>query len=560
MRTVELSSRGLVGEIAEALDGGDNECAADLAGQGLAVFSDAAVFHRLRGVALFALGANEEAKGNLAAALTVDPLDNEAIVTLARIADVEGDPYTAAEHLLTAWEHDPANPGLRAELTERLASLYGPEGYLQYTRPALAALYARNAYPRRAAREYEAILAEHPNRTDVRLAAALAQWRLGGLDETVEQCAALLAEQPTVVRARWVFADALARQGRGDTARDHATRAASLDPDGAIARDLLASNRDAAIVDPDEPIRTRERDDEGLPANVTPLPVVAREERTMTTEPKAPEPPDAETPEPEDATPTKSETMRLVESLSGLAAALTNLDAPHEPAATMPAASAGQERQPGEPSEHAPLVREIVFPDDDMEEREAAFAVSDASAPALPHPLDVPYEEPASVTDAEPVPIAAVHEPELIVAVVEEGGAIVATMPGGEPSLDATDVLPNPPCRPEGTRFPTGEGGAGREDVDPMAAMRARVVAGDVVGAVAGMRAALAAAGTDQERVRALLPALRALADAAPQRPDSRRLLGDAYRTLGQYAQAQGQYRQALLVRVAGKGEGSTKP
>lgn len=557
MRIVTLSSRGLEGEIAEALNGGDNEGAADLAGQGLAVFPHAAVFHRLRGVALFALGANEEAKGNLAAALAVDPLDNETIVTLARIADVEGDPYTAAEHLLTAWEHDPANPNLRAELTERLASLYGPEGYLQYTRPALAALYARNAYPRRAAREYEAILAEHPNRTDVRLAAALAQWRLGSLDETVAQCAAVLAEQPTVVRARWALADALARQGRGDAARDHATRAASLDPDGAVARDLLASNRDAAIVDPDEPIRTGERDDEGLPANVTPLPVVAREERTMTTEPKAPEPPDAETPEAEDAVPTKSETMRLVESLSGLAAALTNLDTPHEPAATAPVASAGQGRQPGEPDEHAPLVREIVFPDDEVEKREEAFAVSDASAPALPHPLDVPYEEPAPVAEPEPVPIVAVNEPEPVVAVVEEGGAIVATLPGGEPSLDATDVLPNPPAPlpilPKGRP----EGGT---DADPLAAMRVRVAAGDVVGAVAGMRAALAAAGTDQELVRALLPALRALADATPQRPDSRRLLGDAYRTLGQYAQAQGQYRQALLVRVAGKGERSTKP
>lgn len=557
MRIVTLSSRGLEGEIAEALNGGDNEGAADLAGQGLAVFPHAAVFHRLRGVALFALGANEEAKGNLAAALAVDPLDNETIVTLARIADVEGDPYTAAEHLLTAWEHDPANPILRAELTERLASLYGPEGYLQYTRPALAALYARNAYPRRAAREYEAILAEHPNRTDVRLAAALAQWRLGSLDETVAQCAAVLAEQPTVVRARWALADALARQGRGDAARDHATRAASLDPDGAVARDLLASNRDAAIVDPDEPIRTGERDDEGLPANVTPLPVVAREERTMTTEPKAPEPPDAETPEAEDAVPTKSETMRLVESLSGLAAALTNLDTPHEPAATAPVASAGQGRQPGEPEEHAPLVREIVFPDDEVEKREEAFAVSDASAPALPHPLDVPYEEPAPVADPEPVPIVAINEPEPVVAVVEEGGAIVATLPGGEPSLDATDVLPNPPAPlpilPKGRP----EGGT---DADPLAAMRVRVAAGDVVGAVAGMRAALAAAGTDQELVRALLPALRALADATPQRPDSRRLLGDAYRTLGQYAQAQGQYRQALLVRVAGKGERSTKP
>jgi Flp pilus assembly protein TadD len=144
MDGIARSSRDHAAEIAAVLDDSDNEGAADLAGQALTVFPDAAVFQRLRGVALFALGANAEAKAHLDAALAVDPLDNEAIIALARLADAEGDPYTAAEHLLTAWEHDPANATLRAELTERLAALYGPEGYLQFTRPALAALYVRN--------------------------------------------------------------------------------------------------------------------------------------------------------------------------------------------------------------------------------------------------------------------------------------------------------------------------------------------------------------------------------------------------------------------------------
>nr|MDQ6905735.1 hypothetical protein [Chloroflexota bacterium] len=179
MGGADRSAREHVAVILSALEDGDNEGAADRAGQGLAAFPDAAVFHRLRGVALFALGMNAEAQAHLAAALAVDPLDNDAILALARLADAEDDPYTAAEHLLTAWEHDPADPDLRAELTTRLASLYGPEGYLQFTRPALAALYVRNRYPERAAREYGAILAEHPNRTDLRVAAALAQWRLG---------------------------------------------------------------------------------------------------------------------------------------------------------------------------------------------------------------------------------------------------------------------------------------------------------------------------------------------------------------------------------------------
>ncbi|MGI8854606.1 MAG: tetratricopeptide repeat protein [Thermomicrobiales bacterium] len=539
MNATDRLARDHAAEIAAVLDDGDNESAAELADQALTVFPDAAVFQRLRGVALFALGANAEAKTHLDAALAVDPLDNEAILVLARLADAEGDPYTAAEHLLTAWEHDPANSALRAELTERLAALYGPEGYLQFTRPALAALYVRNLYPERAAREYAAILADHPNRTDLRLAAALAQWRLGNLAETVEQCAALLGERPGIVRARWALADATARRGNGDLAREHAKQAARNDPDGAIARALIASNPDAAIVDPDEPLRLPVHGRQRLSLVPTPQVLPDPEENVMTTEPEAraaaePSPADVEEPQP------KSDTMRLVEALSGLAAALAN-------------AKAADPQPEPEP--------EIVLPHADG--LAAAIAALDAPVAALPHPLHVPYAEPEDERALESTPVAADEEPESIMAVVEEDGAIIATQPGGEPLLDATDALPTPQPPPD-----TGEGAVGahsRAPSDsvlmppkghPQASVLVRARAGDVVGAVGEMRAALTAAGTDHDRLHALLPGLRALVDATPQRPDSRRLLGDAYSRLGLYAQAQGQYRQALLVRVAGKGTG----
>lgn len=90
---------------------------------------------------------------------------------------------------------------------------------------------------------------------------------------------------------------------------------------------------------------------------------------------------------------------------------------------------------------------------------------------------------------------------------------------------------------------------------NPVAAMRARMAAGDYAGMVGGMRGLLQAAGQDAEQIRALLPALRLLVDAL-HRPDAHRLLGDAYRRLGLFPQAEGQYRQALLIRVAGKDAG----
>ncbi len=550
MACTDRSARTHVAAIASALEDGDNEGAADCAGQGLAAFPDAAVFHRLRGIALFALGANDEANAYLTAALVVDPLDNEAIIALARSADAEDDPYTAAEQFLTAWEHDPANPDLRAELTERLASLYGPEGYLQFTRPALAALYVRNRYPERAAREYRAILAENPSRTDLRVAAALAQWRLGNLTETVEECTALLTEQPQVVSARWALADALARLGNGDLAREHAKHAARFDPDGAIARALIASNPDAAIVDPDEPLRVPDDWRQRLPsvAVARPLPSVV-EEKAMTVEPEArnarPEPTPTSAEEPA----MQSDTMRLVAALSGLAAALVeakaadvNPDPPYAHVTTLDAEALVIVEEPMESES------EFTLPG--VAGLAAAIAALDtpidlpieSPTGSLPNPLDVPYAEPEDQRALAEASAQAGSEqiPTPVIAVVGEDGAIVTTQPGGEPSLDAVDALPNPPAP-----FPQREGGAvGAVREQPSRA------------ALTKARAALAAAGVDHDQLHALLPDLRTLVDATPERPDTHRLLGDAYARLGLYAQAEGQYRQALLIRVAGKRPG----
>jgi len=538
MGGTDRSARAQVAAILTALEDGDNEDAADRAGQGLAAFPDAAVFHRLRGVALFALGANAEAKAHLAAALAVDPLDNAAIRALARLADAEDDPCTAAEHLLTAWEHDPANPDLRADLTARLASLYGPEGYLQFTRPALAALYARNRYPERAAREYGALLAEHPSRLDLRVAATLAQWRLGDLAEAVEECSAILAERPTVVPARWALADALARLGNGDAAREQAKRAAAFDPDGAIAGALIAGNPDAAIVDPDEPLRVPDDWRDRLP----PVAPVAEEE-AMPTEPDAR---DALSVLPPPVAAAKSDTMRLVETLSGLAAALAVVQAT-EPAVfitTPDAESANAERE--EVAEES-LEPEFALPGvAGLAEALAALdAPVNAPAESLAHPLDVPYTEPDERVALAETPVLSEDEPEPVVAIVEEDGTIVATQLGDEPSLDATDALPTP--------FPTGEGGAVGAVREPPSQEVVPSALSPQPSALARASAALMAAGTDHDRLRALLPDLRILLDAMPERSDSHRLLGDAYARLGLYAQAEGQYRQALLVRIAGK-------
>ncbi len=217
MNGIDRSARDHAAEIVAVLDDGDNEGAADLAGQALTAFPDAAVFQRLRGVALFALGANAEAKAHLDAALAIDPLDNEAILALARLADAEGDPYTAAEHLLTAWEHDPANSG-PPRRTDRAAGgalrpgRVSPVHPPRPRRPVCAQPLpgACRAGVRRHSRR-----SSEPHRPPPRRrtrAVAIRQSRRDGASNA-PRCS---ASSRSVVRARWALADATARRGNGD--------------------------------------------------------------------------------------------------------------------------------------------------------------------------------------------------------------------------------------------------------------------------------------------------------------------------------------------------------
>lgn len=601
----QRGARDLVADITSAIAEGDYDAAARAASWGIESFPDAAVFHRLRGTALVALGVNEEAKANLNHALSVDPLDHEALVTLSQLEEVEGDLYTAAEHLLTAWEHDPANGMLRSDLTHRLARLYGSEGYLQYTRPALAALYVRNAYPERAAREYAAALAEQPTRVDLRLASVLARWRLGALTEATDGCVMLLGEQPQLVRARWALADALARRGKGEEARTHARHAALLDPDGAIARDLIESNTEATIVDPDEMVRVpldtprfgpnaAARDPYETPP-VSPSSPAWRQVGN-TQRPPAEQAAVSASPEAEPEQPVAPFTTT---DNAPITFPLPDEDIPIAP----PAASDSPVAAPVAEEIPAPLPwkltadrRQSAEAEHTQEPQESwiagesnAFAASEYSATntepstnAEPE-VEAVVPEVSRVSDAALSPPTTDEEPESVTAVVAENGTITTMYPGDEPALDAEDALAPadepemlatapeqpasaataasfaPPVPPALHLAPTLPTPPTPPTVGPQTpatlwpAMQTQLAAGDMPGALALGRAALAAAGKDMAQVRPLLPAMRSLVDAAPNRPDCRRLLGDTYRRLGQTAQAQGQYQQALLVRVAGR-------
>ncbi len=576
MNDTPQTARALVAAISAALDDSDNEEAASLAQRGREFFPDAAVFYRLGGMTAFALGALPEAKRALADALTIDPLDHATILTLAHIAEADNDRYTAAEYLLTCWEHDPVNAALRAELTQRLAELYGSEGYLQYTRPALAALYARNAYPERATREYTAALAEQPARTDLRLAVALGLWQLGQLGEAETSCAALLVDHPTLVRAHWAMADALARQGKGEEARVYATRAAQLDPDGGIARTLIAQNANATIIDPDEPLRAPTPPTQTVPPTVPATPAMLHEDLQGM---------NRDTHRADDYQP-----IVVPEII------VPDIAAPEDIAVSVAPTILTHGHVPV--SEPEPLPTDAASPQEADTDTRWDHLINGAASDALKSQEEADTD--TQWNTAKPVVSVpedandghgnsddrsfddTLAEPEPVIVSIAEDGEMLATLPGGEPQLDETDALPLPDmpdthlpeqatesaAEPEllilatnaTPALPTPEPSSPAQPAlpatDPEWAHRLmdeRLAASDPLGAIGYVRIALAEAGDDLNGVRALLPTVRALVVGAPDQPDARRLLGDTYSKLGQYAQAQGQYRQALVMRVAGR-------
>ncbi len=173
-----------------------------------------------------------------------------------------------------------------------------------------------------------------------------------------------------------------------------------------------------------------------------------------------------------------------------------------------------------------------------------ATTAPDANAAATAPPST--YAPSQFVTAAPEPPASPIHD------ALPMSDARTSVLPATATPSDAP-IPPTPVITPKPPMMPVLSGTNPLTPDTLWPAMQERLTAGDTPGALTLGRAALTAAGKDTALVRPLLPAIRALVDAAPNRPDSRRLLGDTYRRLGQTAQAQGQYQQALLVRVAGK-------
>lgn len=230
-----------------ALAGNDADAAARISEQLLERFPAYAAAWWLRGDIERARGDPPAAGRAYAAALTRNPRLPDAWLGLGLLAEEHGRLDDAVAYCQVAWELAPARTDLRGTLERLAEARYGVGGALELSRPALAALHLEAGRFRRAAREYDAALADLPERLDLRLGLAEALWRLGYDDDAAAICAKLLQLRPEAAPALLVLADVERRRGAHDQSNDLARRLAAVDPDGALVAAAVARYPDSGL-------------------------------------------------------------------------------------------------------------------------------------------------------------------------------------------------------------------------------------------------------------------------------------------------------------------------
>ena len=279
-----MSPREIVGRAHELLDGGDADGCLRLVGYVLDRFSSYYEARLVRSLALERLARISDAADDAAFVLGVAPHNATALLLSARIQNRKGDRQQAGKLWSRASETDPYHPDLRnfidgLNVTPRIT--YGLLGYA----------YLRAGWPELAERQLRAAIESDSVRTDIRLALAESLWSIGRLEDCRRHSRTVLDHHPDCLKALLMMAHIFTEIGRTNHAAELLDRAASLDPDQRIAREMygrLEFNRmrlvePASIAPPPgmgyrEKVQTGASDGDGT---VSPEPGLTPEESTI---------------------------------------------------------------------------------------------------------------------------------------------------------------------------------------------------------------------------------------------------------------------------------------
>lgn len=192
--------------------------------------------------------------------LGVDPECAAAHSGMGVIALEAGDMAGAVRAMSLAFESMPESDEVREALQAALSRRAGrPVPPPAFTPACIGRFYLRRGLPEPAAQAFGAALRREPERTDLRLACAVALWQGGRQDQALELCRPLLQKTPRPLVALLIAAAAALAQNRAAEGRRLWDEAHAWDPDDTRARTLFPSaglplsTHPAEVPEPDDP-------------------------------------------------------------------------------------------------------------------------------------------------------------------------------------------------------------------------------------------------------------------------------------------------------------------
>ena len=238
----EISLQHFIAGIEEAIDKGRHDEALARGRHILQSYPKHLATYRLLGKAMLEAGQDRLAEDMFRRVLSGDPEDFVARVGMSIIADRRGDVQAAIWHMQRAYELNPNNEAIQSELRRLYGRRDGIEsGRVQLTPGALARLYMKGNLFSRAVQEFRSLLAEEPNRVDLRVALAEALWRNEQRVQAEEACLQVLDELPYCFKANAILGEIWTRSGRQEGAV-HLQRVEALDPENRLITAFLGES------------------------------------------------------------------------------------------------------------------------------------------------------------------------------------------------------------------------------------------------------------------------------------------------------------------------------
>ncbi len=187
--------------------------------------------YRAMGHAFLAIEDLASAKEMFQRVLSAEPADEAAHIGLATVLEQRNDITDAIWHAERAFESEPSNNTVRRQLSALYEKRDGtaPERIL-LTRGALCRLYLNGDLFDQAIAESQVALGEQPERADLKLILAEAQWKSDKTEAATETCDALLKSLPNCRPAHHMLASIWQEAGVYERSRPHHLALKELDP------------------------------------------------------------------------------------------------------------------------------------------------------------------------------------------------------------------------------------------------------------------------------------------------------------------------------------------